>query len=82
MMDTYHVKCPKCAVNLKENRQMQGLVCARHETLNGRFKAWEILKQLYHHDIALHGYVFHAIAIIIQLTIHSGEPLFAVEYND
>ena len=61
---------------------MQGLVRARHETLNGRFKAWEILKQLYRHDIALHSYVFRAIAIIIQLTIDSDEPLFAVEYND
>ena len=78
----YHVKCPKCAANPKENRRMQGLVRARHETLNGRFKAWEILKQLYRHDIALHSYVFRAIAIIIQLTIDSGEPLFAVEYND
>ena len=42
----YHVKCPKCAANPEENRRMQGLVRARHETLNGRFKAWEILKQL------------------------------------
>ncbi len=78
----YHVNCPKCAANPEENRQMQGLVRARHETLNGRCKAWEILKQLYRHDIALHSYVFRAIAIIIQLTINSGEPLFAVEYND
>lgn len=78
----YHVKCPKCAANPEENRWMQGRVRARHETLNGRFKAWEILKQLYRHDIEHHGYVFRAIAIIIQLTIDSGEPLFAVDYND
>ena len=31
----HHVMCPKCAANPKENRRMQGLVRARHETLNG-----------------------------------------------
>jgi hypothetical protein len=61
---------------------MQGPVCARHETLNGQFTAREILKQNYGHDILKHGYVFCAIAVIIQLTIDSGKQLFAVDYND
>jgi hypothetical protein len=80
----FHVKCPKCAANAEENELMQGHVHARHETLNGRFKfkAWEILKQIYRHDILKHGCVFCAITVNIQLTIDSGEPLFAVDYND
>jgi hypothetical protein len=61
---------------------MQGHVRARHETLNGQFKAWEILKQTFGHDILKHGYVFCVIAAIIQLTIDSGKQLFAVDYND
>jgi hypothetical protein len=78
----FHVKCPKCAANAEENELMQGRVRARHEMLNGQFKAWEILKQTFQHDILKHGYVFCAIAVIIQLTMDSGEPLFAVDYND
>jgi hypothetical protein len=76
------VKCPKSDVNPVENLKMQGHVRARHETLNGRLKNWGILPQVFHHDIRRHGYVFRACAVITQLTIEHGEPLFAVEYGD
>jgi hypothetical protein len=61
---------------------MQGRVRSRHETLNGRLKNWGILSQTFRHDISLHGSVFHACAVITQLMINNGEPLFHVEYND
>jgi hypothetical protein len=61
---------------------MQSRVRSRHETLNGRFKCWGILKQIYRHDVAKNGQVFRAIAVIIQLTINYGQKLFAVEYSD
>jgi hypothetical protein len=80
--DPFHVKCPTCAVNPEENELMQGLVRARHETLNGQFKAWEIFKQTFPHDILKHCYIFCAIAVVIQLTIDIGELLFTVDYND
>ena len=39
-------------------------------------------KQTYHHDIINHGYVFRAVAVIVQIEIENGEPLFEVDYSD
>ncbi len=52
------VKCPGSAANPTENQAMQSRVRSRHETLNGRIKNWEILKQVFRHDILKHGNVF------------------------
>ena len=76
------VKCPKNAANPPENLAMQARVRSRHETLNGRLKNWGILQQVFRHDIALHGRVLRACAVITQLMLENGEPLFAVEYTD
>ncbi len=85
--DGYHghvdkVKCPKNDVNPVENLEMQGHVRAHHETLNGRLKNWGILSQVFRHGILHHGDVFWACAVITQLTIEHGKPLFLVEYGD
>jgi hypothetical protein len=61
---------------------MQSRVQSRHELLNGQFKCWVILKQIYHHNIAKHGQVFWVIAVIIQLAINDSQKLFAVEYSE
>ena len=76
------IKCPGCAANPTENLAMQNRVRSRHETLNGRLKNWEILKQVYRHDISEHGDVVRAIAVITQLGVENGEPLFEVDYSD
>ena len=55
---------------------------SRHETINKWSKHWQFLKQVYWHDIRVHQDVFAAIAVISQLAIQNGEPLFSVEYND
>ena len=55
---------------------------ARHETLNGRLKNWGILSQVFHHHIMTHGDVFRACAVVTQLTVENGEPLFEVEHKD
>jgi hypothetical protein len=36
----------------------------------------------YRHDLTKHGSLFRAVAVIVQVTIENGEPLFAVDYND
>ena len=76
------IKCPRNDVNPADNRVMQGRVRARHETLNGRLKTWGILSQVFRHHITMHGNVFWACAVMTQLTIENGEPLFEVEYTD
>jgi len=76
------IKCPGNDANPVENRAMQGRVRARHETLNGWLKNWGILSQVFCHHITRHGDVFRACAVVTQLTIENGEPLFEVEYAD
>jgi hypothetical protein len=75
------VKGPGNDVSSK-NVVMQGRVRARHETLIGRLKNLRILSQVFRHDVLLHGMVFRACAVLTQLTIANGEPLFEVEYYD
>jgi hypothetical protein len=73
------VKGPGNDVSSK-NSEMQGRVRARHETLNGRLKNWGILNQVFRHDPQCLSHVFRACAMVTQLTIENGEPLFEVEY--
>jgi DDE superfamily endonuclease len=64
---------------------MRKNVAARHETVNKRFKMWNILKNEFHHNVnrmAKHCAVFHSIAVITQLSFENGEPLFTVDYDD
>ena len=76
------IKCLGNDVNPVENWAMQGRVRACHKTLNGRLKNWGILSQVYCHHIMMHGNVFRACAVVTQLTIQDGEPLFEVEYEN
>lgn len=61
---------------------MQAGVRARHETVNKRLKQFNILKQEYRHDLLDHGTVFRAVAVITQLSLQLGEPLYDVEYDE
>ncbi len=76
------VKCPLNDIAPAEKLAMQERVRARHETINGHLKNWGILSQVFRHDIRCHGEVFQACAVLTQLTIEQGEPLFSIEYED
>ena len=77
-----HVKTPNSIAQREDTATMQSLVRRRQETINKRFKQFGILKQVYRHDIRDHGKSFRAVAIITQLSIQNGEPLFSVDYRD
>ena len=77
------VKCPNCPTVPEYHLPMMARVMKRHETLNGRLKNWGILEQVFRQrDITRHADVLRAVAIITQLTIENGKPLFQVEYDD
>lgn len=61
---------------------MQMRVRSRHETVNKRFKQWGALQKKFYHRLCKHQIVFCAVAVIIQLTIENGEPLFGVTYDE
>ena len=76
------VKCPACVTIPEEREHMMKRVRSRQETVNRRFKQWQILKQVFRHDIRVHRDVFASIAVITQLAINNGEGLFSVDYSD
>jgi hypothetical protein len=78
----YKIKCPGKDANPAKNRAMQGRVRALHEILNGQLKTWGILSQVFRHRITMHDDMFRVCAVVTQLTIENGEPLFEVEYED
>ena len=61
----------------------KGNVQARHETVNRRFKQFDCLHHRVHHDKEKHALYFDAVAVAVltQLSIQSGEPLYDVEYK-
>ena len=56
-------------------------VAARHETVNN-LKNFACLRIPFRHGVAKHAAAFRAVAVITQLLIEYGEPLYKVEYHD
>jgi hypothetical protein len=50
---------------------------ARHEDINGRFKEWGILDQVYRNDRDLHYIFFNAIAVVTQIEILNNRPAWS-----
>ena len=57
-------------------------VRGRQEHVNKRFKQWQILHRVFRHDVQKHQPVFMAIAVITEVTLENGEPLFQIAYLD
>jgi hypothetical protein len=66
----------------KEAQDIAASVRARHETVNKRFKQFEILKRVFRHDVQHHQPAFGACAVITQMAIERGEPLYKVDYDE
>lgn len=45
---------------------------ARHEVMNGRFKRFHILSDVFRHSVHKHYLVFYSVAIILQLETECG----------
>ncbi len=55
---------------------------ACHETINSRFKNNQVLVKRFCHSLAFHSACFRVVAVVSQLIIENGEPLFDVQYCD
>jgi hypothetical protein len=83
--DPLKIKTPGSFVHDQDNRQLyvRAKVRLRHETANKRFKQFNILRKLYDGDMEFHGSIFRACAVLTQLSINLGAPLFDTsEYED
>jgi len=87
MADKGYKGDPKtCTPFEAKNNNHKKVMCrarARHETVNGRFKTWGCLKQVWRHGRSKHVLAFNAVATITQLEIENGRPPFQVDgYED
>jgi hypothetical protein len=65
-----------------EHNRMRGVVRARQEHVNERLKNYQCLNIHFRHSVEKNAACFRAVAVLVQLSIQNGEPIFPVEYND
>jgi hypothetical protein len=58
---TNKIECLSNLCNPIKNKGMQSHICSHYKTINGWFKMWGILKEVYHYNIRRHGEVFWAL---------------------
>ena len=76
--EPYYIKCPNDASS-RNQRYIKTVARSRHETTNKRFKIFEILKIRFRHSMLQHSMCFRAVAVITQLNIEHGAPLYSLE---
>lgn len=70
----------QCTLNIPgRSERYASLLRARHETLNGRFKAFSVLNSKFRHDLSKHVMCFMAVASCCQISILSGDNLFEIQ---
>jgi hypothetical protein len=74
-----YIKCPGVLEADPNALEIQQRVRSWQETINKRFKNWEILSTPYRHNLLEHQTVFGAIVVITQLSFVAN-PLFTVAY--
>ena len=57
-------------------RRFKNRARARHETINGRIKSFQVLDIPYRHRQLHHASVFEAVCVAVQYDMENGHPLF------
>ena len=70
---------PKKSPSLQ--RYAKTRIQARHENVNGRFKQFNCIKNVWRHDLAKHKMTFRSVAVLIQLGLQYERGLFKVDYK-
>ena len=79
--DPVNTKVPGSVVHFHDEKQLlvRSRVRRRHETVNKRIKQFKCMATVFRHELTFHGDCFRACAVLTQLEIESGNPLFSVE---
>lgn len=83
--DPKKVKAARSVVHEQDDKILYVRSCVRlrHETVNKRIKQFKCMQTVFRHDVEFHGDCFRACAVLTQLSINNGHPLFSVsEYED
>ena len=55
---------------------------ARHETINGRFKRFNVLSTTFRHKLHKQRSCFLAVATLVQMMLRHDEPVFDINYQE
>lgn len=66
------------ALDTKDVRESKRRAQACQESINARFKGFDILKNCFHHSILNHQVVVHAILVIVAIQINKSASLFPI----
>lgn len=68
--------------DLPDVKKFKARAKARHETFNGRLKAFQVLDIPFRHRQLSHAAVFEAVCVAVQYDIENGSPLFDMLLED
>ena len=74
-----HEGLPKKSARLQKYAKTR--IRARHETVNGRFKQFNCLKNVWRHDLAKYKMTFCSKAVLVQLGLQYKRGGFKVNYK-
>ena len=78
-----HIKTPSIWSYRTEGEMATAHIAGmRHETVNRRFKHFQILTKPFRHCLMKQSSCFRAVAVVTQLNLTLGAPLFQVKYCD
>ena len=75
----YTIRHPRIYIS-RSNRKVKAIVRARHETISRIMKQFNFLKQNYRHDLAKHGIIFQAVAVITHILFDCGRKPIKCKY--
>ena len=79
--EPHHIRTPQ--TGSQNEKAMQDVARARHETVNSRLKDFDILgAQYFRHDSIFHSSCFRAVAVLTQLKFEHGETPFQLNFRD
>jgi hypothetical protein len=79
VLDPEFVKTHSSPFHPEEYKAVWNKVRARQETVNKQFKQWGVICEVFCHDMMKHHMCFQAVAVLTQLSIENGEPLFQIK---
>lgn len=75
--------CPKGYATRTNQKKLRRRVQMQHEHINERMKNFQCLSLRFWHSVEQHSACFHAVAVLTQFAIKSGDPMIDMqEYDD
>ena len=74
-------RTPQDHMNNIQWKRMKANAMARHETINGRIKAFKSMSDVFRHSKHSHFLHFMTVATLVQSEIIEGRGVFQIDYN-